>query len=98
MATLTTKYNQKDMAFFKYDDKIYCGEIISISATLGVWQREWWVKYDLQTGEDCGGNNIPQEHLFLTREEAEASFPSKPDSKVTKQDKEILKQSFWYFN
>lgn len=27
-----------------------------------------------------------------------ASFPSKPDSKVTKQDKEILKQSFWYFN
>ena len=27
-----------------------------------------------------------------------ASLPSKPDSKVTKQDKEILKQSFWYFN
>ena len=27
-----------------------------------------------------------------------ASFRSKPDSKVTKQDKGILKQSFWDFN
>lgn len=71
MATLETKFNRNDVVFFKYDGKVYAGEIISIDATLATFQEEWWVFYNFQTGEDCGIDHIPQEHVFRTREEAE---------------------------
>ena len=72
MATLVTKFEKNEQVFLKWSDKIYCGVILSIDAHLGIFEKEWWVKYDLQTGEDTGINHIPQEHLFRTREEAEA--------------------------
>ena len=71
MATLETKFNRNDVGFFKYDGKVYAGEIISIDAHLAILEKEWWVFYNFQTGEDCGVDHIPQEHVFRTREEAE---------------------------
>jgi hypothetical protein len=71
MATLNTIYNQNEQAFFKYEGKVYAGKIISIDSTLATFQKEWWVFYNFQTGEDCGIDHIPQEHVFRTREEAE---------------------------
>ena len=72
MASLETKFNKNEVVFLKYNGKVYGGHIVSIYATLATLQREWWVKYDIQTGEDTGIDYIPQEHLFRTREEAEA--------------------------
>ena len=72
MASLETKFNKNEVVFLKYNGKVYGGQILSIDAHLGIFEREWWVKYDIQTGEDSGINHIPQEHLFRTREEAEA--------------------------
>jgi hypothetical protein len=72
MATLTTKHSRHDWVYFKYNGKIHSGEVIAIEAKQGVFTNEWRVIYDLQTGMDCGVNNIPEEHLFATREEAEA--------------------------
>ena len=54
MANLETKFNRKDVGFFKYDGKVYAGEIISIDAHLACFQKDWWVFYNFQTGEDCG--------------------------------------------
>jgi hypothetical protein len=72
MATLTTKHSRHDWVYFKYDGKIHAGEVIAISAKQGVFTDVWTVEYDLQTGMDSGVNRIPEEHLFATREEAEA--------------------------
>lgn len=72
MANLETKFNRNEVVFLKYNGKVYGGHIVSISATLATLQQEWWVKYDIQTGEDTGIDCIPQEHLFRSREEAEA--------------------------
>ena len=72
MATLTTRFERNEKVFLKHNGKIYGGIILSISATLGIWEREWWEFYDIQTGEDSGIDHIPAEHLFRTREEAEA--------------------------
>ena len=72
MASLETKFNRNHQVFFKYDGKVISGVIISIDAHLGIWQSKWWVSYNLQTGEDSGVDGIPEEHLFLTRQEAEA--------------------------
>lgn len=72
MATLTTKHSRHDWVYFKYDGKIHAGEVIAIEAKQGVFTDVWTVRYDLQTGQDCGVNYVPEEHLFKTREEAEA--------------------------
>jgi hypothetical protein len=72
MATLTTKHSRHDWVYFKYNGKIHAGEVIAIDAKQGVFTNVWTVKYNLQTGMDCGVENIPEEHLFATREEAEA--------------------------
>ena len=72
MANLETKFNRNEVVYLKYNGKVYGGHIVSISATLATFQQEWWVKYDIQTGEDTGIDYIPQEHLFRTKEEAEA--------------------------
>lgn len=72
MATLTTKHSRHDWVYFKYDGKIHSGEVIAIEAKQGVFTDEWRVRYDLQTGMDCGVNYVPEEHLFKTSDEAEA--------------------------
>ena len=72
MATLTTKHSRHDWVYFKYNGKIHSGEVIAIEAKQGVFTDEWRVRYDLQTGMDCGVNYIPEEHLFATSDEAEA--------------------------
>lgn len=72
MATLNTRFNKNDSVFFKHNGKIYSGVIIRFEASLGVFDNEWFVRCNLQTGMDCGVDNIPEEHLFATREEAEA--------------------------
>ena len=72
MAILETKFNQNHQVFFKYDGNVIPGVIISIEAHLGIWANNWSIWYNLQTGEDSGVDGIPEEHLFLTRQEAEA--------------------------
>jgi hypothetical protein len=72
MATLVSKFNRNEQVFCKHHGRIVSGVIISIKATLAPLQKEWWVFYDLQTGECSGVDHIPEEHLFRTREEAEA--------------------------
>ena len=72
MATLTTKHSRHDWVYFKYNGKIHAGEVIAIDAKQGVFTDVWTVKYNLQTGMESGVENIPEEHLFATREEAEA--------------------------
>ena len=72
MASLETKFNKNEVVFLKYAGKIFAGNILCIDATLAVFEKQWWVKYDIQTGEDSGICHIPEEHLFRTREEAEA--------------------------
>lgn len=72
MATLETKFNRNNSVFFKYNGKIYGGVILSIEAHLGIFESKWFVRYNLQTGMECGVDNVPEEHLFATREEAEA--------------------------
>lgn len=72
MATLETKFNRNDSVFFKYNGKIHGGEILSIEAHLGIFDCKWFVRCNIQTGGDCGVDNVPEEHLFATREEAEA--------------------------
>lgn len=71
MATLNTKFNRNDQGFFKYNGKIYCGVVISIDARMGIFESDWKVWYNLQTGMDDGVDRIPQEHFFATRAEAE---------------------------
>ncbi len=72
MATLTTKHSRHDWVYFKYNGKIHAGEVISIEAKQEDFTSVWTVRYDLQTGMDSIVNNVPEEHLFATREEAEA--------------------------
>jgi hypothetical protein len=72
MATLETKFNRNDSVFFKYNGKIHGGQILSIEAHLGIFDSKWFVRCNIQTGGDCGVDNVPEEHLFSTREEAEA--------------------------
>lgn len=72
MATLETKFNRNNSVFFKYNGKIYGGVILSIEAHLGIFESKWFVRYNLQTGMACGVDNVPEDHLFSTSEEAEA--------------------------
>jgi hypothetical protein len=72
MATLETKFNRNDSVFFKYNGKIHGGVILSIEAHLGIFDSKWFVRYNLQTGMESGVDNVPEEHLFATSEEAEA--------------------------